>query len=85
MDFKQMFDAEELPTVLNAFYESGVKNDMLALVNEANKSVKFLVKTPNGMTETSSMHNKSMQGDAIRTENIYMFKNKVAIPPLHAR
>ena len=22
MDFKQMFDAEELPTVLNAFYES---------------------------------------------------------------
>ena len=73
---------------------------MLALVNEANKSVKFAVKTPNGMTETSSMHNKIMQGDvlsplvssnmldvnitkhAIRTENIYMFKNKVAIPPL---
>ena len=73
---------------------------MLALVNEANKYVKFVVKTPNGMTETSSLHYKIMQGDvlsplvssnmvdvnitkhAIRTENIYMFKNKVAISPL---
>ena len=29
MDFKQMFDTEELPSVLNAFYNSGVKNDLL--------------------------------------------------------
>ena len=39
MDFKQMFDAEVLPIVLNAFFEAGVTDDMLALVNEANESV----------------------------------------------
>ena len=37
MDFKQMFDAEALPIVLNAYFEAGVTDDMLALVNEANK------------------------------------------------
>ena len=73
---------------------------MLALVNEANKTVNFAVKTLNGITEISTVHNKIMQGDvlsplvssnmvdvnitktAISTENIYMFKNKVPIPPL---
>ena len=62
-DFKQMFDAEELPTVLNAFYEAGVKYDMLAIVNEANKCVKFAVKTQNELTETKNIHNKILQGD----------------------
>ena len=66
MDFKQMFDTEELPTVLNAFYESGVKNDMLAIVNEANKTVNFAVKTPNGMTKTSTIHNKVLQSTGVK-------------------
>ena len=100
MDFKQMFDAEELPQVLNAMYESGVKNDMLALLNEANKTVKFAVKTPSGITEQRTIINKVMQGDVMapimssnfvdtnivkpaeRTGNVYMYKNKVPIPPL---
>ena len=64
-DFKHILNAKELPTVLKASYESGVKNYMLALVNEANKSVKFAVKTTNMMTETSSIHNKIMQGDVL--------------------
>ena len=34
-----MFDAKELTTVLNSFYEAGVKDDMLALTYEANKNV----------------------------------------------
>ena len=33
MDFKQMFDAEELPVVLNALFEAGVKDDMFSLIN----------------------------------------------------
>ena len=100
MDFKQMFDAEELPSVLNAMYESGVKNDMLALLKEANEIVKFAVKTPNGTTEQRTINNKIMQGDvmaplmssnfvdtnvvkpAVVTGNVYMYKNKVPIPPL---
>ena len=100
MDFKQMFDTEGPSSVPNAFYESGVNNDMLALVNEANKTVNLAVKTPNGLTQTSTIHNKVLKGDvlsplvfsnmvnvnitklAISTGNIYIFKNKVAIPPL---
>ena len=100
MDFKQMFDAEELSNVLNAMYESGIKDDMLVMLNEANENVQFAVKTPNGLTEYRSISNKIMQGDvmaplmssnfvdvnivktAVRTKNIYMYKDKVPIPPL---
>ena len=100
MDFRQMFDAEELPQVLNAFYESGIKDDLLALLCEANKNVTFAVKTPSGKTESRSIQNKIMQGDvmsplmssnfvdvnivkpAVETGNVYLYKNKVSIPPL---
>ena len=34
-------------------------------LNEANEIVQFAVKTPNGMTETSSISNKIMQGDVM--------------------
>ena len=46
LDFRQMFDAEEVSNVLNALYEVGVKDDMFALLNEANENVTFAVKTP---------------------------------------
>ena len=32
MDFKQMFDAEELTVCLNALYEANTKGEMLALI-----------------------------------------------------
>ena len=100
LDFKQMFDAEEVPNVLNALYEVGIKDDMFAMLNEANENVIFAVKTPSGITETRSISNKIMQGDVMApllssnfvdvnivksaksTGNIYMFKDKVPIPPL---
>ena len=65
MDFRQMFDAEQLQTVLNAYYEAGGIDDMFALVHEANKSVQFAVKTATGMTETANIENKIMQGDVL--------------------
>ena len=46
LDFKQMFDADKISTVLNAFYEVGIKDDMITLVNEVNENVTFAVKTP---------------------------------------
>ena len=100
LDFKQMFDAEEISNVLNAFYEVGIKDDMIALLYEANENVTFAVKTPSGLTETRNITNKVMQGDvmapllssnfvdvnivkpAISTGNIFMYKDKVPIPPL---
>ena len=65
LDFKQMFDCEELKSVLNAFYDAGVKDDMLCLMNEANMIVTFAVKTPTGLTEQKTMRNKIMQGDVL--------------------
>ena len=46
MDFKQMFDSEEVSICLNALYEAGVKDDIFALLCEANTSATFAVKTP---------------------------------------
>ena len=57
MDYKQMFDSEDLSTVLNAMYEAQVKDDMLALMFEANKTTYFRIKTPNGMTKLEEMKN----------------------------
>ena len=65
MDFKEMFDTEKLPGVLNVFYDSGVKNDILGLLNEANQNVNFAVKIPHGKTESRSIMNKVMQGDVM--------------------
>ena len=95
-----MFNAEDLPTVMNAYYEAGVTDDMLALVNKANQTVQFAVKTPTGLTETTCIRNKILQSDALSpllssnivdhnisknglsTNNTYMYKNQVEIPPL---
>ena len=100
MDYKQIFDSEEGPICLNALYDAGVKDDIFALICEANKSATFAIKTPNGITDKTNINNKFMQGDvlsplvssnmvdqhigkrALETGNIYMFKNKVIIPPL---
>ena len=37
LDFRQMFDAEEVLNVLKALYEVEVKYDMFVLLNEANE------------------------------------------------
>ena len=65
MDFRQIFDAEQLQTVLNAYYEAGVVDDMFAVVNEDKRSVQFAVKTPTGLTKTADIRNKNMQGDVL--------------------
>ena len=51
MDFKQMFDSEELTICLNAIHDAGIQDDMLSLIYQANKTTHFAVKTPNGITE----------------------------------
>ena len=65
MDFKQMFDSEELSTCLNALYDADIQDDMLALIFQANKTTYFAVKTPNGITEQTSVCNKILQGDVL--------------------
>ena len=65
MDFKQMFDSEKQSTCLNALYEAEIQDDMLALIYEANKTTFFAVKTPNGITEKTTVTNKILQGDVL--------------------
>ena len=65
MDYKQMFDSEEAPICLNALYEAGVKDDIFALICQTNKSATFAIRTPNGITQTTSIYNKIMQGDVL--------------------
>ena len=100
MDYKQMFDAEELSVCLNALYDATIQDDMLNMIYEANKTTMFTVKTPNGTTQPARIMNKVLQGDvlaplissnmvekhigvpAMITDNVYLYKNKVIIPPL---
>ena len=62
MDLKQMFYAEELSVYLNATYEANFKDNLLALVYEANKITIFAVKTPNGITRSAQIGNKVLHG-----------------------
>ena len=41
MDLSPMFDAVDLPVILNTFFESGVTDDILALGNKAKKYCKI--------------------------------------------
>ena len=60
-----MFDSEESPICLNALYDDGVKDDLFALICETNKSATFVIKTPNGLAQKTSIYNKIMQGDVL--------------------
>ena len=60
-----MFESEEVPICFNTLYTVGVQNDIFALICEANKTATFAIKTPNGLTEKTTIRNKVMQGDAL--------------------
>ena len=49
LDYKQMFDSECLFECMNDVYEAGVKDNIFALISEANKKSLIAVKTPHGL------------------------------------
>ena len=49
LDYKQMFDSECLFECMNDLYEAGVKDDIFALIYEANRVNRVAVQTPNGL------------------------------------
>ena len=63
LDFKQCFDGMWLKSCLNDIYESGMKDDSLALLYNLNKNVNIAIRTPVGKTERKTIHNIVMQGD----------------------
>ena len=62
-DYRQCFDSLWLEECLNDLYDSGVKNDNLALLYNVNKHVKVAVKTPVGKTTRKSIFSAITQGD----------------------
>ena len=62
-DYKQCFDSLWLQECLNDIYDSGVKDDKLALLYNINTDVKVAVKTPVGRSSRESIFNVITQGD----------------------
>ena len=62
-DYRQCFDSLWLSECLNDIYESGLKDDKLALIYNINSKVDFKVKTPVGMTNSEVIENVICQGD----------------------
>ena len=62
MDFRQMFDTEEVSVCLN---EACTTDDIFALMYEANQTNVKSVKTPNGVTELATLLERIMQGDVL--------------------
>ena len=62
-DYKQCFDSLWLQECLSDLFNSGVKDDKLALLYNINSHVKVAVKTPVGRTDRKSIYNVITQGD----------------------
>ena len=64
-DFQQMFDGMDLKEAISDLFDSGVKDDHLPLIYEANKNIKIQVKTPNGLTVEQTLKENVLQGDTL--------------------
>ena len=62
-DYKQMFDAISLEEALCDAFDTGIKDDSLALLYDANKEVKMSVNTNTGLTDRQTLENIILQGD----------------------
>ena len=62
-DYQQMFDSIDLEEALSDIYDTGVDDDTLALLYQANKEIHMAVKTPGGLTNRQVLRNIVLQGD----------------------
>ena len=62
-DYRQCFDSLWMKECLSDIYNSGVKDDKLALLYNINNHVKIAVKTPVGRTTRKDIYNLISQGD----------------------
>ena len=66
-DYKQCFDTLWMEECLNDIYESGVKDDKLALLYNINNKVNIAVKTPVGKSKRENIYKAITQGDVFCT------------------
>ena len=62
-DYAQMFDSINLKQAISDVYETGLKDDNLSLVYEANREIFMAVNTPYGLSERQTLENIVLQGD----------------------
>ena len=62
-DYKQMFDAMSLEEAVSDLFDSGIKDDTLSLIYEANSNIKVKVKTPYGLSAETKFDKLVLQGD----------------------
>ena len=65
LDYKQMSDSECLCECMNDLYEAGVKDDIFALIYEANRVDNVAVQTPHGLSRREVFKDIVMQGDVL--------------------
>ena len=58
-----MFDEMNLKESISDLFDSGIKDDTLALLYDANRSIKVKVKTTSGMTAENVLEELVLQGD----------------------
>ena len=64
-DFQQMFDGMNLQESISDLYDSGVDDDHLSLIYEANRDIVIKVKTPNGLTVEQTLKENVLQRDTL--------------------
>ena len=62
-DYKQMFDSMNLKLAISDIYKTGLKDENLTLIYEANKEIFMAVNTQNGQTHRQVIENSVLQGD----------------------
>ena len=62
-DFKQMGDSMVLKETISDLYDSGIKDNMLQLLYEANRNVRFRVKKSSGLSVENTLDEIVLQGD----------------------
>ena len=62
-DYKQMFDSMDLYEAVSDMFNSGVNDDSLALLYNANTEIKVRVKTPSGLSVEQQFPKLVLQGD----------------------
>ena len=58
-----MFDSMNLQEAVSDLFDSGVKDNTLALLYEANKNINVKVKTPSGLSAETYFEQLVLQGD----------------------
>ena len=62
-DYKQMFDSMVLKEAISDLYDSGIKDNTLALLYETNTNITVKVKTPTGLSAETNIKGLVLQRD----------------------